>query len=446
MAEEKELRLRLNGSATAYAADCPECNQTGGLKNFNLPSRFRPEAVTVARNKRCWACKAEYTVRYSLLSDPSEATRQGKEGFDWPLVLKAPAVRTKDSPLKGDGAPAPGPVDTEEVKRLANEAVNRGIQSVVTQVQTFKEQMERTVRDAERRAQERLKDSQPTVIQVHVEGEVKLEAELKTRHKAYLDVMDRLMSNGKVLMVGPPGSGKSTMPRQMAEDIGYEFTFQSCTEGISEAHILGRMTPDGVYLPSAFVQGFEGSGKYAPEVCKGVLHLWDEADAMDANTGLSINEALSNGHLSLPNRPSDPFARMRANYLQAAACNTWLTGGQVEFSGRNVQDAAFVDRFAVLKVWVDYDVERERRIAEAGKILGLAEALWKVRANVQQHGIRRPVSTRAFINSAKLRLYAPDRWSEARLLGEFFAGWPTAEKAKAIEGVTLGHQEPGSGR
>lgn len=446
---EDLMDLVLQGDGT-YRGSCPECKvKPPSLKDLPLPTgreRYRTGS--------CYKCQSDFRITYGPVADGAPAPRTMKAKCTTTLgqrSVRRPSGDVGESVEKLQGM-------IQQATTSALEQVQSRVGRVDERIGRLEEVTEAKLRVIEKQSEERHEDSvrrasmkidraadelvakvaklKPVIVHVHTErGDVKFAA--AERHEAYLDVLDAVMSTGKCMVVGPPGSGKSTLARQIAEDLGYGFTFLACTEGLSEAHILGRMNAAGDYVPSAFVQAFEGSGVYSEKAKPGMVHLWDEVDAMDANTALVINEALSNGHISIPNRAAAPFATMRSNFLQIAAANTWGTGAQVEHSGRNALDAAFLDRFAMTAIFVDYDVARERRVAEAGGIMGLAEALWKVRANVRRHGVRRPVSTRAFINAAKLRLGAPDRWSEARLLARFFIGWPLPEKAKAIEGVEL---------
>lgn len=121
---------------------------------------------------------------------------------------------------------------------------------------------------------------------------------------------------------------------------------------MSEAHLLGRMLFDGEYVESDFVRLYENGGVF----------LFDEIDAADANTLLVINSALANGYMSVPNRKEKQRAERHENFICIVAGNTWGKGS-VEYAGRNRLDSAFMDRFTVAKLEIDYDTDLEGKIA-----------------------------------------------------------------------------------
>ena len=105
-----------------------------------------------------------------------------------------------------------------------------------------------------------------------------------------------MLSEGhrNLLMVGPAGSGKTTLAKDVAEALGLDFGFISLSAGVTETHLFGRMLPqaDGTwgYVESVFVRIYRNGGVF----------LLDELDAADANVMVSINAALANGVLCNP--------------------------------------------------------------------------------------------------------------------------------------------------
>lgn len=230
----------------------------------------------------------------------------------------------------------------------------------------------------------------------------------------------------KVMLVGPAGTGKTTMAEQMAEALGLNFGALSCSEGLSEAHVLGRPTAQGAYLPSNFVTLFE----------KGGVYLLDESDAMDANMALVMNSALANGYISIPNRTKKPMAKRHDDFYLVACANTFGKGSS-EYVGRTEGDQAFLDRFVSGKVYVDYDLAYEKGVAKAYGIERYAEVLWKVRANVQEAKIKEVVSTRALQHAGALHKAEPNIFTLKSCLDDFFMGWSEEEKFKALHGVDV---------
>jgi hypothetical protein len=134
----------------------------------------------------------------------------------------------------------------------------------------------------------------PRPIEVHLDDGRKVQVEGRV-HKAFEALMQFVNEGHRnMLMVGPAGSGKTTLAKQVAEALGLQFGFISLSAGVTETHLLGRILPqaDGAwaYQASRFVEVYEQGG----------LFLLDEIDAADANVMVSINAALANGVLANP--------------------------------------------------------------------------------------------------------------------------------------------------
>lgn len=226
-----------------------------------------------------------------------------------------------------------------------------------------------------------------------------------------------------MLLVGPAGSGKSTLAAQVAKALNRNFTFNSMSAGVSESHLLGRVLPDVAgnwsYQQSPFVNSFRNGG----------VHLFDEIDAADPNLLVILNAALANGVLSIPFAQSEPMER-HAEFVCIAAANTFGRGGDRQYVGRSALDAATLDRFSVSTIFVDYDRELERRLAEsacgehASTLLAWA---WGVREATDRNKLRRILSTRTIVNAAKLLAIGRSMDS---VRASYFSGWSADERAK----------------
>ena len=190
-----------------------------------------------------------------------------------------------------------------------------------------------------------------------------------------------------VMLVGEAGTGKTTVAEQVADAFDLSFKHLSCSAGMSEAHLLGRMVFDGSYIESEFVNVYENGGVF----------LFDEFDAMDGNCAVVINSALANGTMSVPNRRDNPIAKRHKDCIIIVACNTWATGnGSRLYAGRNRLDGATLDRFCTSKIYFTYDKKLERYL---GNDTALCEALWMLRARVKDYKLdERIISTRLFVN------------------------------------------------
>lgn len=256
----------------------------------------------------------------------------------------------------------------------------------------------------------------PTLVKVPGRQDVTIEGRT---HKKFKDILFLAQTERQVFLSGPSGSGKTFACSQVAKALSLPFSHISCSPGMSEAHLLGRMLFDGTYVPSDFVKCYENGGVF----------LFDEIDAADAGTLLVINSALANGHMSVPNRKENPVANRHEDFICICAGNTW-GNGSVEYAGRNYMDAAFMDRFAGAKVMVSYDQDLEREIcAQLGDEEGLKvfEKITNLREKVFSKKVRKVVSTRAFISATK-QIIAGKKLNQ--FMNDFTIDWTQEEKGK----------------
>jgi MoxR-like ATPase len=212
------------------------------------------------------------------------------------------------------------------------------------------------------------------------------------------------------------------MARQLAEALAVPFTSNSLSAGATESHLFGRVLP-----------GKDGSAEYKPaplvRTCQnGGLHLFDEMDAADANMLISVNMILANRRVSIPFADIE-LALHEKTYL-VCAMNTWGAGATAEYVGRSPLDAATLDRFALTRVFVDYDRELERDIAEQFAIAGADDLLrwaWITREKIHACKLRKILSTRTIANAARL---VAAGFELAEVQRQYFAGWSDAEKAR----------------
>jgi MoxR-like ATPase len=172
--------------------------------------------------------------------------------------------------------------------------------------------------------------------------------------------------------------------------LGYEFGFLSLTSGTTEGMMYGKMSSTGKYLPADLVRLVEGQvakGK------KGAVFLLDEVDGADPNTLLMLNALLANGRMSVPNRTDKPYAQRVPNFILVAAANTWGTGADFQYVGRNQLDAAFLSRFAGAVLEVTYDETVERSLTTEEWYLSFLH----VRQSAVANRIERVLGTRELI-------------------------------------------------
>ena len=213
-----------------------------------------------------------------------------------------------------------------------------------------------------------------------------------------------------VMLVGPAGCGKTTIGEHAAKALQLPFYI---TSTINDTHELtGFVDGYGKYHTSPFRQAYQSGG----------LWIADEIDAWDASALLAANSALANGFAVFPDDPA-PVVR-HADFRMVATANTFGTGADRVYVGRNELDAASLDRFAVIEV--DYDLDLERMFA--GSNDRWLERVWDVRKAVAKNKIRHVVSSRA-ISMGSAALSIGIEWDDVETT-YLFKGMSAKDQAK----------------
>lgn len=223
-----------------------------------------------------------------------------------------------------------------------------------------------------------------------------------------------------VLLVGPAGCGKTTLAHQVADALARPFASVSCTAGMSESEFKGWLIPgEGgrfEYLESDFVRMYEQGGVF----------LFDEFDAADPNVLLFVNQALANGSFFLPIRKGATRVQRHPDFVCIAAANTYGTGANMTYSGRERLDEATLDRFRAATIALDYDARLEAANVES-ELLAWGHA---VRERIRANRLQRVMSTRFLLDATRL-MRAGASSDEVR--ETYFTGWKADERAK-VEG------------
>ena len=217
-----------------------------------------------------------------------------------------------------------------------------------------------------------------------------------------------------VMLVGPAGSGKTTAAKKVADALGLPFYGTGAIN--SEYKLSGFIDAQGRIVSTAFRQAFEFGGVF----------LFDEYDGSLPGATLPFNAALANDWMDFP----DKCVQRHPDFRVIAGANTFGTGADRQYVGRNQLDAASLDRFAMLE-W-PYDEALEAAIMGApaptnapspqsiaplppeeagGLALRFLERARKVRKAVDELKVRHVVSPRASIAGAKL-LAAGWKWND----------------------------------
>lgn len=252
------------------------------------------------------------------------------------------------------------------------------------------------------------------------------EEELKNlRHYKTDDLLETLRATGLAYLVGPAGTGKSTLAMDAcAELFGVpkdDFKFNehfaqiSFSPDTTSGEMVGRCDINGVFHRSEVVRVFAEGG----------LILFDEIDNADASMLVKLNTAIANDTFATP----EGLVRKNKNTVIVCTANTYGTGPDAMYVGRTRLDAATLDRFVCSTIEVDYDVKLEKKLAHflpVEKRKWLEDFVKKVRTEIKEKHFRRLCSTRFVINAIRWFNQGKD---SSFIRDRFLIGWTEAEKS-----------------
>lgn len=214
--------------------------------------------------------------------------------------------------------------------------------------------------------------------------EDKLEEEHnKNQHFKFPLVLKSIKAGVNVALVGPAGSGKTTVVSKCAEKLGLHFYSKSVSAQTGSHEFFGYQDANGVYIRTLFREAYEFGGVF----------LLDEFDAGNPNVLAALNQATANGSCSF----ADGMISKHEDFVVVMAGNTFGHGATSEYVGRNKIDAATLDRFAFIEF--PYDEQFEMRLAENKEWCSEVQTIREV---VGRKKIKTIVSPRATFDGAKL--------------------------------------------
>lgn len=201
------------------------------------------------------------------------------------------------------------------------------------------------------------------------------------RHAVFADVLAALSVRENVYLVGPAGSGKTTIAAQAAEAL--ELPFYS-TGAVGMAYQLqGFINAEGKYMETDLYRAYTGGGVF----------LFDEIDASSAQALLAFNAIAANDLAAFP----CGTVKRHPDFVIIAAANTFGNGADAQYVGRSQLDAATLDRFSFIPM--DYDERLELAISPNDEWTRHVQAFRKA---VRELKLRHVVSPRASIKGGKL--------------------------------------------
>ena len=219
----------------------------------------------------------------------------------------------------------------------------------------------------------------PTTIEIKKGSERK---EVKgSFHKDFEKILKVVDANVPVMLVGRAGSGKNHTLEQVAEALDLDFYFSNAVT--QEYTLKGFIDANGHFHETQFYKAFSQGGMF----------FLDEMDASIPEALIVLNSAIANGYFDFP------IGRVRKHerFRVVSASNTWGTGANAIYIGRNQLDGATLDRF--VQIEFDYDTELERGFTSDTDLYVFTIDLRKAIDKTQTRAI---VSMRALLNADKL--------------------------------------------
>ena len=265
--------------------------------------------------------------------------------FSFPRLVKEVDTLVNDRVTKSVGS-----IDVETSK-LTSKALNAINQEEAKALDSYKEGANKVLEDIKNDLIAEIERGRSVI---HVNNTISINVG-HSDHPQAEKIYQTLTLLKKTLLVGKAGTGKTYMAEKFAEKIGIPFYKYSCSRDSSVHDLIGYMQPRSeVYLEPGFIKAYENGGVF----------LLDEFDAMPSDMALFFNGVADNSkNISIPHRISKPVAEKHPDFYLILSGNTW-GNGSIEYSGRDFQDLALLDRFRLGRHDVKYHVIFEKAICD----------------------------------------------------------------------------------
>lgn len=259
------------------------------------------------------------------------------------------------------------------------------------------------------------------VTRIELKGKEPRELE-GTFHPVFHRLLSIVNRGVHVYLTGPAGTGKSTLAEQVADALDIPFASISCHPQMTGTTLFGYQTADGVYMRTQWREIFEHGGVFCV----------DEMDNANSSLLSALNQSLANSLAAFP----DGMVRRSSEVptIVVGTGNTFGTGPDAMYVGRQAQDGALRTRFYTLEVPIDEKLERvmiDRTGLAAGDGDEWHTIIKKARECVETLGMRIIVSPRHAMLGAE-GICAGESLEQA-IHATFLAGVPSEQAQKIRE-------------
>lgn len=371
-----------NARPNSYAATCAKCgltvdSQTGYL--VSVPDSLGQ--AKVGSNKGVHVvCAKDLPPQYMLRAKIGHGGKSPSQlGMVWndSLGRWAKADEEGDAPKAEQAEPEATPEPAREPTEAELLAAAKQIVEGVTAnfLKAVPELVRATMHEATR------------TVEIKVPAKPK-PVKVDKAHRILPDIVMAVAAKTNPFIVGPAGSGKTTLCMQVAEILGMKFYMSNSVAGKHE--LLGFRDAHGNPVHTDFYKCFKSGG----------LFLFDEADNSNPNAMVALNSAIANGYCEF----AGELVKAHKDFQVIASANTFGRGADALYVGRNKLDAATLDRYQTYIM--DYDEELEMELAGNDEWTRWVQ---RVRNVIFAEKILHVVSPRASIAGARLLAAGMDR-------------------------------------
>lgn len=267
----------------------------------------------------------------------------------------------------------------EDSQRLAN-AISQQNAETIKQLENRKQEI---INDVIKRATEEIIKINPSkTYEINIGNWHSKFNSRELFHEKFEQVLILAAMKKPTLLKGPAGSGKNVIIEQVAKALNLNFYY--INDVTDEFKILGFVDANGAFQKTQFFKAFTEGG---------VMFI-DEIDNSNPSALLAINSAIGTGDSHYMAFPDGNFYKAHPDFRLIAAANTFGTGADAIYCGRQALDGASLNRFS--PIIIDYDRNIEQSLTNNSRLL---ELYWHVRDIVNENDIRHVISTRNIINA-----------------------------------------------